>query len=804
MNAIPAVGFFEMLIVLVLGGGAGLPVSLPPAEPDPLLQQLAPQECLFYSGWSGAATPDGGSQNQLEQLLAEPEVRQFTEQLERELRGALLRMSQRDRDAAVAAQIVPTVAKVLLTRPALMYISDLKPPGPDGPPEIRAGVAINLGPMQAEVARLLRMIPEQATQPVSIGGVEFRRLQPPGPGAPSITFGIRGAYLMAALGDQELEQMLARAGKPAPAWLTELQQRFAVPRIATVTRVDVGTAIEKFLPLGGPPAQQIATKLGLANIKTLVSVSGLDDRGHVAFSAVDFNGAPTGVFQLVSDKPLTAADLGVIPRDPYIGVAVRADLQQILDTSLELTSVFDPRAAAGMDRMFQEMDQALGLSFRDDVIAPLGDVWTLHAHAEDGGLLAGWTATVAVKDRARVTQTLERLRQIAQQAGGGPRAPVVAWTKFMDHDIYHLSIPDDVPVAPAWCVTDSHLVVGLFPQAIKSHLLRRAAKGGTLADAPEVAAQLKAGGPLSLAYVDYKRIAELAYPFAQYGLRMAAGELSQEGVSVDFGLLPSLTSISKHLGPGVSVVRRTATGFESEQRQPIPGGNASASAPVTVALLLPAVQSARFAARRAQSQNNLKQIMLAMHNFHDTFKGFPALYGVGADNKPLLSWRVYILPFIEQQPLFEQFHLDEPWDSEHNKKLIERMPAVYRSPNSNAPPGHTTYLAISGESSALAPPKAGANTGKYAVGASLATITDGTSNTVGVVEANDGAAVPWTRPDDYKYSPQDPIRGLRGVYPNGVLAAFCDGSVRFLSEAVGKEAFNAYFTRNGGETVPQQ
>ena len=160
-------------------------------------------------------------------------------------------------------------------------------------------------------------------------------------------------------------------------------------------------------------------------------------------------------------------------------------------------------------------------------------------------------------------------------------------------------------------------------------------------------------------------------------------------------------------------------------------------APVAVALLLPAVQSARTAARRSQSVNNLKQIGLALHNFHVVNNHFPPQAITDQEGKPLLSWRVAILPFLEQQGLFNEFKLDEPWDSPHNKALLERMPATYAIPGAEAEPGMTFYRGFSGEHTLFDP--------KVKLGVGIATITDGTSNTLGIVEAKE--AVPWTKPD---------------------------------------------------------
>src|ERR1700731_3796855 len=102
---------------------------------------------------------------------------------------------------------------------------------------------------------------------------------------------------------------------------------------------------------------------------------------------------------------------------------------------------------------------------------------------------------------------------------------------------------------------------------------------------------------------------------------------------------------------------------------------------VLIALLLPAVQSAREAARRAQCTNNLKQIGLAFHNYHSANNAFPRAAITDKQGKPVLSWRVAILPYIEQQELYKKFKRDEPWDSPHNKALLKEVPTTYVCPS---------------------------------------------------------------------------------------------------------------------------
>jgi prepilin-type processing-associated H-X9-DG protein len=209
-------------------------------------------------------------------------------------------------------------------------------------------------------------------------------------------------------------------------------------------------------------------------------------------------------------------------------------------------------------------------------------------------------------------------------------------------------------------------------------------------------------------------------------------------------------------------------------------------------VLLPLIAKQRQAAGSMVSMNNLKQIGLAMHNYLDTHKTFPPAATYGAQGQPLLSWRVYMLPFVEQDALFRQFHLDEPWDSDHNKKLIAQMPAVYRSPaQKNAAEGKTTYLAPVGQKTIFGGKK----------GMPIQKITDGTSNTIMVLEVDDSRAVFWTQPNDYKIDPDNPKAGLVRPGTRGFNAAFADGSVRTLPDTIDAATLRALFTANGGETI---
>jgi hypothetical protein len=206
------------------------------------------------------------------------------------------------------------------------------------------------------------------------------------------------------------------------------------------------------------------------------------------------------------------------------------------------------------------------------------------------------------------------------------------------------------------------------------------------------------------------------------------------------------------------------------------------------------IRRTREAARRAQCTNYLKQIGLAMHNYHSAHNTFPPAFNVGKDGRPLLSWRVHVLPLIEAKALYDEFHLDEPWDSPHNRALISRMPKVYACPSARpslARDGKTTYLT----------PRGPATIFPGAEGIKIQDITDGTSNTIMVVDAGDDAAVTWTKPDDWEVAPEFQTRGLFGHHTGGTEFLLGDGSVRFLKEKVAPKLLHALTTRNGGEVI---
>jgi prepilin-type processing-associated H-X9-DG protein len=236
----------------------------------------------------------------------------------------------------------------------------------------------------------------------------------------------------------------------------------------------------------------------------------------------------------------------------------------------------------------------------------------------------------------------------------------------------------------------------------------------------------------------------------------------------------------------------------------------------TLALLMPAYRSAGEAARRSQCVNNLKQIGLAMYNYHEVHGSLPPAAIVGKDGRPLLSWRVALLPYLEANDLYSTFHLDEPWDSPHNLSLLDKMPGLYKCPSDDTlKPGMTGYQAIikfhpwfldklqglqpgtTGYQAAIGPGTAFTPDFKPL---KFEDFTDGTSNTILIGESR--RSVPWTKPEDLPFDMNIPLTGLgshHGYHNNGFNVLFTDGSVRFIKNSIDPQILRSLLTRDGKE-----
>jgi len=198
-------------------------------------------------------------------------------------------------------------------------------------------------------------------------------------------------------------------------------------------------------------------------------------------------------------------------------------------------------------------------------------------------------------------------------------------------------------------------------------------------------------------------------------------------------------------------------------------------------------------------QNNLKQIGLALLNYRDAYGAFPPASVVGSDGKSRHSWRVLLLPFLEQQALYARYRFDEPWDGPNNSKLHDAQMMCYRCASSNCPKKQTNYFAVVGPETIW--------DSSHDVTSSQ--ITDGEANTIAVIEMKN-CDTHWMAPDDVSLESllSAPTgkgeKGLvRSFHPGGAQVVFADGHVQFLSSSIDAATLRGLLTKSGGERLSE-
>jgi prepilin-type processing-associated H-X9-DG protein len=218
---------------------------------------------------------------------------------------------------------------------------------------------------------------------------------------------------------------------------------------------------------------------------------------------------------------------------------------------------------------------------------------------------------------------------------------------------------------------------------------------------------------------------------------------------------------------------------------------------ILVALLLPAVSYSRSAALRNSCTCHLKQLGLALLNYESTYNCFPPAYIADADGKPMHSWRVLILPYLEEHAVYKKYDFNEPWNGPHNRQLADEINAIFRCPEASGSASETSYVAVVG-------PETG---WPGATPLKIRDIRDGTSKTIAIVEvANSG--INWMEPRDMTLA-----EALKGINPpgadlkissehaGGAMVGFFDAHVSFLQNGLSTDVLRGLLTAAGGEPV---
>ena len=672
------------------------------------------------------------------------------------------------------------------------------------------------------------------------------------PDAPGVELGWwpEGKHLVITIGLNAIEQSLTVIDAKAPNVTTNaLWAKYSKSEQGELTCFGWLNAVPLRSLFGGMPVpmknsesqttvQEILVTLGLDNLNSIGVQAGINGRSLTSLTSVDAPGERRGLLSLMDQEPIKLADLPPLPEKLSSLMVSSFDsaraAQTILDVAVGLEKLLSPDTgdiAAGRDTAKNQ----LGLDLVDDLLAGLGNVTCLYNDEAQSGFGIAPALVIEVANAEKLNAAWDHLLvQMLPQVSRNKARGLVKEENGVK--TYTIESPE-MGFSPAISVSDKWMCVSLLPQPVAAFNLRVAGElpvwspeslpRETMAEVPESFTGLTIVDPRAT-YRMILGVAPLAAGFAQAAISQAVSRAGGEDgappavppMIFQISELPPAEMVTKWLYPNVVSSMVDENGVTTKTSSslpglPLPGGDsgaASVAAPaVLAALLLPAVQQAREAARRSQSKNNLKQIGLAMHNYHDTFENFPSGTVENSDLEvdQRLSWMASILPFIDQAPLYNQIKSEEGYTSETNLPLLEMPIVVYSNPGYTPDGPQTHYVGIGGltvEGPTANLPSDIAGVFGYDRKTRIGDITDGTSNTVMVAESN-GLSGPWGQGGPATVVPftQQPYingpDGVGGPFRGGCHFLMGDGSVRFVSENIDPSVVEKLATIQGGEVV---
>jgi prepilin-type processing-associated H-X9-DG protein len=572
------------------------------------------------------------------------------------------------------------------------------------------------------------------------------------------------------------------------------------------------------------------TQFGLGGLKRVELSWGFDQDALVGVLRIVAPALRTGALALLDQPSFGIGSLPPIPANVSGLTVISIDLEKSYDLIDSLIKRVGPQGTAGLKNPVIMEQQ--GLDLRRDLLANVGPKLAFYTQSDIPGessnaaelavsRAAGSTFSVELRDRERVARAIDPLMRsfgpfMRQRFRFGARERqwlIAASLSFrrtagpphpqyvMDWPTNSLIPPYSQFLRPTVTVGKKELVVAASNEAAE-----RALAVGKRWQPANAFVPIVRGLPREMIYLrlaDPRPATPVLVASLPVLIRQVNAEIMLEErragrsakdvyLRLDPEMIPKIDEINIRLFPSSTTVTVDSQGAVLTHREAVPTISSPAATTAVIAYCLPAFRASLNAARRTQCVNNLKQIALAMHNYHSANNTFPRAASINDNGKPLLSWRVAILPYLGYQELYNKFNLDEPWDSAHNKAFLREMPSVYSCTNRVKPESFTTtYQVMVGKNAMFEKDQ----------DVGVVDVTDGTSNTFMVAEAKN--VVPWTKPDDLMFDPAaaPSFCGAGSPHPGGFNAAMGDGSVRFIKDTIDPKKFRSMITRNQGEVV---
>jgi hypothetical protein len=571
---------------------------------------------------------------------------------------------------------------------------------------------------------------------------------------------------------------------------------------------------------------QLIDVLGADRMRCLAWRCGLKGRAIVSEATIEAPTPRTGIMALADQAPISLVDLPPFPKESAGFAAVSFDWNKVygraLDTAHHIADTVALNGSAKVDETMQRVTAVLGFDLKTDLFDNLGHVACIYGDPRSGIPGIGFGIALSVEKPDALQKTLKIALEKLQAAF--PNGVTFAEEERLGRPVWVFDL-GQIPFHPAAAFDKHWLFLGLSPQAIQSALMRVDGKldGWKPSEADQAALDCVPKQFIALSLADPRPFYEgvvTALPFLVTGLNQAAGPGNPPGDGAGKRMailadIPPAEILTRPMFPNVGALTVDAKGVRWQSRESAPALTASAfvGGPVAIALLLPAVQAAREAARRTESKNHLKQLALAMHNYHSANGSFPAGTHSNPQLKPdkRLSWLVDLLPYLEFRPIYDEMDLKKAWDDPANRKDVELPLALFMNPSVGPPKDNvhavTEYVGMAGLGAdgptlPVTSPRAGVFA--YDRVTRIEDIIDGTSNTIMISECDKDLG-PWAAGGDAtirsltKKPYIDGPDGLGGQHEGGCQVALADGSVRFVSRDIDPTLLEHLMTIAGHE-----
>ena len=798
-----AAGLLACVFVSLVGFGspANAVAKLVP-QSDSVFSNVAPEKCQFFGMWNGLPKPDpklDSKRSPSEIWLAQEPIQLAIKKLDRAIKDYMSRHPMKDATMNEFFLNLPE----LLTNPATAFISEI-----DDETGFAAGgyggIIVQLGDRTEWMKDIVRKIQQTEgerfmVEDQVVGMTVFKGIDVPEE-VGTFVCAFRDEMMILGFGNDSLASILENMNSPTPSWLVDLKKESVVERPLIMGYAELGRSIELLKKTVG---EDYPDYLKLEEIEGAGITMGMDELGFVVHAYCHCPKNTEGILSVMETQGITPEELKEIPDDVLSGSAARISIEKIWQL------VQEGMAATGQDQMLnmqvEMMEDNVGLDFENDVLTMFDDYGFLYSRITLGSPTGNFVASLKVRDPVSFEKHLANINDLVDGRAVDSGA-TFSEKKSNGQTVYSFKQGNFGGMTLGWCYVDGQLLVSNDSKAISTHLRKRKRNTSSLADDEwfkhvfNANDELGLKNPVFVSYVDLAPVIQIAFPLLRAFLESQDFEADFDFTIDD---VPDAETLTNGLKPNLAALYRNDTGFHFVERSTIPVTGISTSG-ILVGMMLPAVQQVRHAARRAQSMNNVRQLVLASLNYESAYGSFPPSYTKGLDETKLLSWRVHILPYLEEQELYEQFHLDEPWDSEHNLALVEQMPDAFVNPAVNLEPGETTYLGVSGKDGAFMVPTQAFEGQAIPTGVTFAEIRDGTSNTVAIVDVNEENSVIWTKPSDFDPDNLDDVfEPLSGTWLGGIVQfGMCDGSAHTTnSDLIGDDNFMNMLRKSDGNAV---